>query len=142
MTPSHEMVRRVEAATRTLARFEGKTFAWGRADCSRIVAWHLRQLGHKPALTRFGGYRTALGARAALARAGFASIADVLDEMQLPRIAPAAALVGDIVQGEGGDAFGAYGVMLGNGAMLGFHEDVPFATPLRRISLATAWSVA
>jgi hypothetical protein len=139
---SHIMTRRVAAAQATLDHFEGKPFAWGSCDCSRIIAWHLRKLGHKPGVARFGNYRTALGARAALTRGGFASLADVIDAIGLPRIAPAAALVGDIVQGESGDPFGAMGIYLGNGAMLGFHEDAPGATKLRRIALSTAWSVA
>ena len=142
MNPSHEMLRRVTAAQKTYDRFKEQPFDWGKADCSRILAYHLRQFGHKPALARFGAYKTAIGARAALKRAGFGSVGDVLDAMGLRRIPPAAALVGDIVQGESGDPFGAHAVYLGNGAMLGFHEDAPGATSLRRIALLDAWSIA
>ncbi len=141
-TPSHEMVRRVAAAQKTLDRFMGQPFGWGTADCSRMVAFHLRQMGFKPALARFGSYKTAIGARAALKRAGFETLGDVLDAMCLVRIPPAAAIVGDIVQGDSGEPLGALGIYLGNGAMLGFHEDAPGATTIRRLSLSDAWSVA
>lgn len=140
MKSSFEMVRRVKAAQKTLDRFVGKPFVWGSVDCSRIVAFHLRQLDHKPGLTKFGAYKTALGARAALNRAGFSSLGDVLDAMGLAAIPPAAALVGDIVQGEGTDAFDALAVYLGNDAMLGFHEDAASATVLRRTTLKRAWT--
>ena len=139
---SEIMIRRVDAAQATLDHWIDRIFKWGSCDCSRIIAWHLRQIDHNAGLMRFGNYRTALGARAALKRGGFKSIEDVLDAMLLPRIAPAYAMVGDIVRGAGTDSFGAFGVMLGNGAMLGFHEDTAGVSVLRRIELETAWSVA
>lgn len=142
MKPSHEMVRRVAAAQKTYDRFKDQPFGWGTADCGRIIAFHLRQFGRKPGLARFGSYKTAIGARAALKRGGFETIGEVLDAMGLSRIAPAEAVVGDIVQGDSGDPFGAFAIYLGNGAMLGFHEDAPGATALRRIALAAAWRVA
>ena len=134
--------RRRDAAQATLDYWAGKPFSWGVCDCSRIVAWHLRQLGYNAGLSRFGRYRTALGARAALRRGGHETIGDVLDGLLLARIAPAFALTGDIVLGAGTDSFGAFGIMLGNGAMLGFHEDAAGVSVLRRVQLETAWTVA
>ena len=52
MTPSHEMVRRRDAAQATLDRFRDRPLRFGAQDCVRLVAFHLRQLGHRPALAK------------------------------------------------------------------------------------------
>lgn len=141
MTASPEMVMRRDCAQATYDQFNGKEHRWGSVDCGRIVAWHLRQFAHQPRLHRFGAYRTARGAAAALKRAGFRTLPDALDDLGLFRITPAEARVADIVAGEGADPFGAIGIYLGNDALLGFREDVPIATALRRVTLSAAWSV-
>lgn len=141
MLAATHMVDRVRMTQATVDRFNGKPFRFGSCDCVRVVAWHLRQFGYRPQLAKAGNYRSALTARAALRKAGFIAVADALDALGLERIAPAAAWVGDIVQGEGDDAFGALGVMLGGDAMLGFHEHSPGATVLRRVHVGTAWRV-
>lgn len=137
--PQPEMVRRVAATQATLDRFRDRPFRWGSNDCVRLAAFHLRKMGHKPQLAKAGSYRSALAARSALKRAGYADLAAALDALGLVRIPPAEAWVGDIVMGASGDAFGALGVMLGNDAMIGFHEHAPGATVLRRVVLDTAW---
>ncbi|SEM63035.1 hypothetical protein SAMN05192583_0895 [Sphingomonas gellani] len=136
---SPEMVRRVAAAQATLARFRDRPFRWGSNDCARMAAFHLRQMGHKPQLAKAGSYRSALAARAALKRLGFATLAEALDAIGLQRVAPAEAWVGDIVMGDSGDVFGALGVLLGNEAMIGFHEHAAGATVLRHVHLVSAW---
>ncbi len=113
---------RADAAQATLNRFRDQPFTWGKNDCARMVAFHLRQLGFKPQLSKAGTYKTALSARRALARAGFANLPDAIDALGLPRIAPAAALVGDIVQLEADSDLGALFVAVGNGRVLGYHE--------------------
>jgi hypothetical protein len=138
---THHMDRRVRLTNATVRQFQGREFRWGACDCARIAAWHLRQFGHRPQIAKAGSYKSALGAGAALKRAGFATLADGIDAVGLPRIMPAEAWVGDLVMGESGDAFGALGIYLGNGAMLGFHEDVPCATVLRRVHIGTGWRV-
>ena len=135
------MVDRVRLTQATVDRFRGREFRFGSVDCVRVAAWHVRQFGYRPQLGKAGAYKTAIGARAALKRAGFDTIADGLDALGLERVAPAAAWVGDIVMGEGDDAFGALGIMLGNEAMLGFHEHAAGAAILRRVHVATAWRV-
>jgi len=138
----HPMERRVRLTTATVERFKDREFNWGSCDCVRIAAWHLRQFGLRPLLAKAGSYKTAIGARAALKRLGYATLEEAIDALRLPRIVPAEAWTGDIVMGESGDAFGALGIYLGNGAMLGFHEDVAGAAVLRRIHLGTGWRVA
>jgi hypothetical protein len=135
------MVRRVAAAQATLDRFQGRPFAFGKDDCARMVVFHLRQLGFKPKIAKAGSYSTLLGARRALARAGFATLADAVDAQGLFRIPPAAAVVGDLLMMPGVEDFGALAVALGNGRVIGWHEDAEGATVLQPVEFVAAWSV-
>lgn len=136
-----EIERRVAAAQATLEAFRGKPFRWGRCDCSRIAAAHLRRMGHQVRLPAAGSYGSARGALKALRERGHETLAEALDAMGLERIAPAAALVGDLVTGAADEALGALGVMLGNGRMLGFHEHAAGAAVLQKVALSAAWRV-
>lgn len=118
-----EIERRVAAVEATRARFTGRPFEWGTVDCAKAVAFHLRRLGHRIGISKAGTYRSAISARRALTRWGVKSLAEALDLTGLPRIAPAAALPGDIVQLPGADALAALGIVVGNGVVLAFHED-------------------
>ena len=130
---------KVAAAQATLDRFKDVPFAFGSSDCAKLVAFHLRQLGYRPGMSKAGKYTTAVGARAALKRLGVKSIAEKLDAIGLERIAPAAVVAGDIVQGASGDEFAALGVVLGNGRLVGFHEQAAGAAVLQIIDIAAAW---
>jgi len=141
MKAQHEMTRRVEAAQATLDRFIDKPFTWGKNDCARMVAFHLRKLGHRPALAKAGSYRSALSARAALKRLGHEGLADALDALGLARIPPAAAVVGDILEIPGSDALGALAVAVGNGRVIGYHEDATGAVVVQPTSFLSAWRV-
>jgi hypothetical protein len=116
------MLRRRDAAQATVKRFEGRKFKWSTNDCVRLAAFTLRRLGYKPPMPKAGSYRSALGARQALKAAGFDSLEAALDSLGLPRIAPAAAVAGDILglpADDGGDWVGL-SVALGNGRALAF----------------------
>lgn len=117
------MLKRVAVAQACVDRFDGQAFAWGACDCARLAAFALQALGYKPSYARFGRYRTALSARRALRREGFADTTDWMDAVHgLVRIAPAAALPGDIVALPGEDGWSALTVALGQGRLLGFLE--------------------
>ncbi len=135
------MVRRVAAAQATLDRFKGRPFAFGRDDCARMAVFHLRQLGLKPKIAKAGSYSSLLGARRALARAGFASLAAAVDAQGLLRIPPAAAVVGDLLMLPGVDELGALVVAMGNGRVLGWHEDAAGATVMQPSDFVAAWGV-
>jgi hypothetical protein len=135
------MVRRVTAAQATLDEFLGKPFQWGHNDCARMIAAHLRRLGYKVRVPSKGSYGTPKSALKALRARGFESMMDAIDAVGLERIAPAEAVAGDIVCGESGDPFGALGVKLSNGRLLGYHEHVTGAAVLQEINLAIAWRV-
>jgi hypothetical protein len=116
---------RVEKTQLTVERFRDQPFAWGQCDCARLAAFHLKQFGVKARLVSFGPYRSAAGAGLALRRKGFADLADVADKLGLKRIAPAAALVGDLMgfrhpQQELGVVMS---INLGNGRALGFMDN-------------------
>src|SRR3546814_11264485 len=96
MCPVMEARRRATRATTD--RFRVQPFTWGKNDCVRMVAFHLRKLGYRPKLAKAGSYSSALGAKRALARSGFETIGQALDALGLERIAPAMALLGDIAQ--------------------------------------------
>lgn len=139
--PEPEMIRRVAAAQATLDEFRDKPFKMGERDCVRMVAAHLRRMGHKVRLPAKGSYASARSALKALRARGFDKLADALDAMGLERIAPAAALPGDIVLGEATDVLGALGIALSNGRLVGYHEHAPGAAVLQRLSLSAAWRV-
>jgi hypothetical protein len=127
------MQDRVDAVAATMARFKGRPFRWGSVDCAKLGAFHLRRMGHHQGLglAKAGTYRSALGARRAIERAGHASIAAALDGIGLPRIPPAAALPGDVMLSDGTEGLEALAIYAGNGAALGFHEDAAGAEVIR-----------
>jgi hypothetical protein len=143
MSASLELTRRVAAAQATLDRYRDKGFAYGSGDCVQMAAFHLRRMGHVVVLSKGGAYRSALGAVKALRRAGHASIAAALDAHGLERIAPAAAIVGDIVAlpAADGSPLEALTVALGNGRVIGWHVEVAGATVMQPVAFAAAWRV-
>lgn len=119
------MVERVRAGNAVKDRYKGRAFELGRADCARLAATVLRELGHKPGLSRAGAYRGALGVKRALRSLGYAGTHDWLDSIKtICRIPPSRVLIGDIV-GFPCEAFGVLlTVYMGNNAVLGFHESL------------------
>lgn len=130
---------RTAAAQATVSRFKDQAFAWGKTDCARMVAFHLRQLGYPVRLAKAGTYASALGARRALDRLGFKTLRDAVDSYGLTRIAPAAAVVGDIIELPAEDGIGALGVAIGNGRVLAYHQDAEGAVVVQPIQFVTAW---
>lgn len=136
------MVRRVAAAQATLDRFKDRPFRWGREDCARMTAFHLRRLGHKVKLPPTDGYRTPKAALAALRARGFENLLAAVDAHGFERIPPAAATVGDIIACPGEGPFGAaLHVALGNGRTVGYHEDAVGAAVLQPIDYVAAWRI-
>lgn len=135
------LIRRQRAVQVTMERFRGKAFAFGSADCAKMVAFHLKQFGYKVRLSKAGQYTTLLSAQAALRRLGYETLPDALDGHGFERIAPAAALLGDIVSFAGEHPIGALGIVVGNGNMMAFHElhDQPVIMTMAQID--TAWRV-
>src|SRR3546814_10381958 len=82
-----------------------------------------------------GSYSSALGAKRALAKVGYATLSEALDA-HLPRIAPASALLGDIIEIEGDGPLGSMGVYVGNGRIFRSEEHTSELQSLMRISYA------
>lgn len=137
----HALILRRDAAQATLARFEGEAFAWGRFDCAKMLAFHLRQMKLSPASSKAGSYSTAIGARRALTRMGVQSLAELLDR-RFARIAPAASLIGDVVALPSAGTLDAIGIALGNGRLLSYHEDAIGAVVVQPVHMLGAWRVA
>jgi hypothetical protein len=136
-----EMVRRAAAAQATLDKFKGKPFHFGSMDCAQLVAFHLRKMGHKPKLAKAGRYSSALGAKKALKRLGYETLAEAMDGNGFERIPPAAAIVGDVIEMPGLEGPGALAVALGNGRAVAYHEDAIGAVVVQPSQMLAAWRV-
>ena len=131
--------RRVAVTQATVDRFKDQPFKWGKNDCGRMVAFHLRKLGYGMKMAKAGSYSSALGARRALKRLGFTDVLEAVDSYGLARIAPAAVVVGDIVALPGDSNMGALAVSVGNGRVLAYHEDADGATIVQPVEFLAAW---
>jgi hypothetical protein len=139
MEPSKELVDRAAAAQATLDRFKDKPFRLGSFDCVRMTAAHLRRLGYQVKLPATGSYRSKRKALELLNESGAGSLAAALDQLGLERIAPAAAIVGDIIQMPSVDELGALTVSMGNGRVLGYHEAAVGACVMQPKDFGSAW---
>lgn len=139
----HALVLRSKAAQATLDAWRDKPFRIGHADCVRLIASHVRRMGHKVRLPHAGAYRGVQAARMLLQARGFESLPDAMDKMGFDRIPPAAALVGDVIELPSEIAeLGTLTVALGNGRVLGWHEDAPKgACVLQPLEQIAAWRV-
>lgn len=117
------LIKRQYAFSRTVAKFQGPAFAWGKVDCLRLFAAHARHMGHGVSLVKAGNYSSLIGATRALARSGFPTLPEGVDAAGFLRIPPAAAVIGDAVALPGEGGLHALQVVAGNGRVFGFHED-------------------
>lgn len=134
-----EMVRRRDAAQATLDRFKDVPLRLGRNDCVRMVAFHLRKLGRKVKLPASGAYASARSGKRLLAEMGHADLAAAVDAHGLERIPPAATVVGDILMLPGEEGLGALCIALGNGRVVGWHQDARGAVVLQPVEFEAAW---
>jgi hypothetical protein len=109
---------RARLARRTVDRFGKRPFGYGKNDCIAMAHFHLTGAGLN--LPPMPPYKTALGAKKALARRGFDNLEGLIDNTGLERITPAKMLVGDIATLQG-DLFSAVVIHCGDMAF-GWHE--------------------
>ena len=136
----NELLRRQKATEATLAKYRQRELDWrDRSSCVHMARYHLRQMGHRP--PPMPDIRSALGAKRALKKKGWADVPEMLDAV-LPgaRIPPLAMLLGDlaVVRGEGG--LDAILLHAGNEA-LGWHEDGSGMVPMIVREYVGAWRV-
>jgi len=132
-------VRRARATQATIDRFLGKTYRLGSVDCGRLLGLHLRRMGRPVEVPKVGAYTTYAGALRWLKQRGCDSLEAYLDGLGLVRIAPAEALVGDILTLQSSDQLSAPVIYLGDGRYLGFHEDSDRAELLKPTAFEQAW---
>lgn len=137
----HHLIRRQRAAEAVRDAFIDVPHAWGSYDCGKMVAAHLRHFGIAAGVSKAGSYRTMIGAQRALKRLGVSSLAERLDQLGLMRIAPAYALIGDIIELPSTGPLDAMSIVLGNGRVLGYHELALGATILQPVTMLAAWRV-
>jgi len=136
------MIRRVAAAQACIDRFAGKPYAPGTRDCVKLAGHAMHKLGRKVGLTKGLRYASEAKGAAVMRKLGFKNLLEAVDAAGLERIAPAAALPGDIValETEADSAFGcALTVSIGNGRVVGFLNGV--GAVLQPSSYLTAWRV-
>lgn len=116
------ILERRDATQKTLDWFATRPFDWRKsATCVHLVRRQLIHLGHKPPPMK--SFRSALSAKRALKEKGWADLTEMMNSV-LPRIAPARAIVGDIVElPSEHDTFGALCVATGNGRIMGYLGD-------------------
>lgn len=139
-----EIERRVAAAQATLDEFKDVPFRLGSRDCVRLAAAHLRRMGHQVRLPPTNSYRTLRMAKTRLNQRGHEDLIEAIDAMGLERIAPAAALPGDVLMipaeiMDDVNLGGGLAIALGNGKAVGYHEDAVGACVLEPIMFVTAW---
>lgn len=132
-------IRRVQATQATVDRFLGKTYKLSTVDCGRLLGLHLRKCGRKVDVPKIGAYSTYAGALKWLKHRGCDSIEAYLDSLGLLRIAPAEALVGDILTLPSSDALSAPVIYVGDGRYLGFHEESEVAVLMKPTAFELAW---
>jgi|GEM_PF-6935660 len=134
-----ELIRRHEACVFVLAKYRRRSCDFVRADCVRLSRTLLVKRGHR-GLAQLPRYRSLGGARRALRRAGYGSLAEMIDAVLPGRaIAPAMMLPGDLALVDGeffGQALLAY---LGDGAFLGWMQGEAEAAVIEAHAIRRAW---
>lgn len=130
---------RARATEAVLARYRDKPASWFGANCIRLARAQGVAMGHD--LPPVPLFRSALGAKKALAERGFATVTELLDSY-FPRLAGAAfMLVGDLCTMPGEDnELGLHTVCIsdGRGNLFGYHDDRPEGLATMKGEVATA----
>lgn len=117
------LAERAFATETVLQRYRDKAFDWAGPNCIRLSRAQASAMGHKvPPVPVF---RSALGAKRALAKQGCETVTELLDKFFPRHFAPAFMLVGDlcVVDGEGG--MDAVFISDGQGSLFGWHDAAP-----------------
>ncbi|MAN12108.1 MAG: hypothetical protein CMN63_06805 [Sphingobium sp.] len=136
-----DLAARRDATRRTVERFAGHPFAWGQYDCGKMVIAHLRLMGRRPVLGPGGSWKSAVGLARFLRRHGGSGAACLDEWMPHSRIIPAQAIIGDVVEMPGDSVGGTFGVCVGNGRVLAYHEDAEAAAIIQPGQYLAAWRV-
>ena len=120
----------------TIAKYGARPFAWGSCDCAKIAAFHARKFKWK--VPKTGTYQSAAGGLRYLKSLGVDTLPDLVD---LPEIAPAFAMTGDIVSVPSDHPIGAIGIYADNGNIMVFHQDHPGLVFAEASGVERVWSI-
>lgn len=133
-----DLVKRMKATQRTVDRFKGRKFKeWGR-DCILLISTHAKHMGRP---IKVPEYRDAKSAHAVMKRLGFKTLAQAMDH-HFERIEAHQILAGDIVEMPGANGFSGLTIAVGNGRVLGFHEEIPHCDVLQPLMISGAWRIS
>jgi hypothetical protein len=132
-----DLVRIMKATQKTVDRFKGRTFEEGRVDCIQLANGHAGHMGKRVKIPEYGDLESA--ART-LRQMGFRTLGEALDA-NFRRIDPHQAMMGDLIEMPGGNGFSSIAVAVGNGRVLGFHEDIPHCDILQPVLVSGAWRI-
>lgn len=137
------MLKRARAVQACMDRFAFKTVSPGVRDCGKLASHVLHMMGRPAGLLNGTRSKSWDGALRYMSAKGFTSLVDMVDALGLERIAPAAALPGDLIAmpaEEGG--FGcSLAVALDNGRILGLNPASGLIEPMIPHQFVCAWRV-
>jgi hypothetical protein len=132
------LIERVQATQKTVDAFKGKQFCEGKFDCIQLVLCHARHCGKRIKIPKYGDWESA---GRVLRQLGFRTLGEAMDH-HFERIKPVRAMAGDLIEMPGTNGFSALAVAVGNGRVIGFHEEVPHADILQPVIISGAWRVS
>lgn len=132
--------RRARAAQACIDRFMGRPYdPAARRDCAWMARHNLHHLGLRIRQGKLPSYRTEAEGLRALVSAGWSSLADAVDSLGLPRIAPASALPADIIALPTDHPLGALAIPVGNGRVLAYLDGESDAVLFDPTDFVCAW---
>lgn len=136
-----DATKRTEATQKTVDKWRGKPFKWGKSDCGLMVADHLKRFGIFPKIRKAGKWNSAIGAVKALQRLGCKNFEELIDSHGLERINGAQAIEGDIALIEADHDLGCICICTGPNQWLALHEDAEGFTLVEILEFIGAWRV-
>lgn len=132
-----DLIAAARATQKTVDRYKLRQFKEGKFDCVTLMLGHARHMGRKVKVPAYGDARSAASA---LRQMGFTTLGDAMDHL-FTRIPVAEAMAGDVIEMPGQNGFSSLAVMVGNGRVLGFHEEIPHADILQPLLITGAWRI-
>lgn len=140
----HPMLKRAAATQACMDRFAFKPIEPGVRDCRNLGAHALHKQGRSAKLLNGWQGKTWASALRYVRRHGFSNLMEMVDAMGLERIAPAAALPGDLIAMPTDEESGfgcSLAVALDNGRILGLNPASGLIEPMIPKMFVCAWRV-
>jgi hypothetical protein len=144
VTKMNPMLKRQAAVQSCMDRFAFKPVDPGVRDCGKLAGHAMHHMGRSAKLLNGSKHKTLAGAVKYIRGLGFKSLIELMDATGLERIAPAAALPGDIIAlpSADGDGFGcSLAVAIDNGRVLFLNPETGLIEPGTPQLFVCAWRV-